>query len=150
MLLIFCSLSFMLLAIDKENRFEWLCLSMLCALLALNVLLTDVTGGARYFIRSSLIFSFALFLASRWCLLAGYQAVILLMFLIANGCLLFDVAINRHFLIYNYFESVIYGLVTCQFMGVFIVPLSKIWINFCGYCASYYSGYKNKYMDDKI
>lgn len=150
MLLICCSLAFMLFAINKKVRFEWLCLSMLCALLSLNILLTDVVGGARYINRSSLIFLCAFYLASKMSLMAGYQSFVLLLFLIANLFLMYDVAIRRDFLIYSNFESVIYGLVTCQFVGVFIVPLSKIWLGFIHYCSDYNTSFKNKNVDDTV
>ena len=140
----------MLLATNKTNRFEWLCLSMLCALLSLNILLTDVVGGARYINRSSLIFLCACILASRMSLLAGYQAFILLLFIIANACLMYDVAVKEDILIYSNFESVIYGLVACQCLGVFIIPLSKIWNNIYTYCSGYIVNYKNKNMDNTV
>ena len=150
MLLMCCSLVFMLFAINKKVRFEWLCLSMLCALLSLNILLTDVVGDARYIIRSSLIFLCACCLASRMSLMAGYQSFVLLLFLIANLFLMYDVAIGKDFLIYNNFESVIYGLITCQFVGVFILPLSKIWLDFVNRCSGHNIGHKNKNMDDTV
>lgn len=140
----------MAFAIKRKVRFEWLCLSMLCAFLSLNILLTDVAGDARYIIRASLIFLCACRLASRMSLMAGYQSFVLLLFLIANLFLMYDVAIGRDFLIYGNFESIIYGLVTCQFVGVFIVPLSKIWLGFVNYCSGHYTNHKNKSMDDTV
>ena len=48
-----------------------------------------------------------------------YQATILLATLCAYGALAYDISQGRHVLIYNNYETVIYGLIACQFVGIF-------------------------------
>jgi hypothetical protein len=51
--------------------------------------------------------------------LALYQAAIYAATLLAYLALALDVAAGSHFLIYNYYEAVIYGLVAGQLIGIF-------------------------------
>jgi len=48
-----------------------------------------------------------------------YQAFIQLCILCAYAALAYDVSQGQHVLIYNSYETVIYGLVACQFVGIF-------------------------------
>jgi hypothetical protein len=62
--------------------------------------------------------------------LALWQAMVYLMTLFSYCSLAFDVMANRHILIYNHFEAVIYGLVACQLAGIFY-PLDPAFIHTC-------------------
>lgn len=62
--------------------------------------------------------------------LALWQAMVYLMTLIAYCALAFDVMANKHILIYNHFEAVIYGLVACQLAGIFY-PLAPAFVHTC-------------------
>ena len=48
-----------------------------------------------------------------------YQSIIQLLILCAYGALAYDISQGRHVLIYNNYETVIYGLIACQFVGIF-------------------------------
>jgi hypothetical protein len=48
--------------------------------------------------------------------LGFYQSIIYLLTLVAYGALQYDVDNGHHILIYNHYEVVIYGLITCQFI----------------------------------
>jgi hypothetical protein len=60
--------------------------------------------------------------------LALWQAMVYLMTLFSYCALAFDVMANKHILIYNNFEAVIYGLVACQLAGI-CCPLAPAFIH---------------------
>jgi CDP-diglyceride synthetase len=119
MYLLYCAAAFALMAVPKRHRFEWAVLAVLMVLLWCNKEIFDKNGVAVYAIRASLVLAGSMFLLVPKSLIGFYQSIILLCVLIVYGALAYDVAIGRDFLIYNNFETVIYGLVACQFLGVF-------------------------------
>lgn len=119
MYLVYCSLIFILIAILKNQKFEWGLLALLSVLLWCNKETFDVTGSVLYYNRAVLTFVISLILISRKTMIAYYQSVVLLFMLMAYCALGYDVSINAHYLIYNNYENVIHGLVICQFIGVF-------------------------------
>ncbi len=91
-----------------------------------NKELLDRNGDALYIVRASLAFVGAMLLLIPKSLIGFYQSVILLGILAAYGALAYDVARGEHFLIYNNYETVTYGLVVCQLIGV----LPSIWTSY--------------------
>jgi CDP-diglyceride synthetase len=123
MYLLYCAAAFALMAVPKRHRHEWAVLAVLMVLLWCNKELFDKNGVAVYAIRASLVLSGSMLLLVPKSLIGFYQAIILLCVLMVYGALAYDVAIGKDFLIYNQFETVIYGLVACQFLGF----LPTIW-----------------------
>ncbi len=132
MYLIYFTIGFMLLAIPSRDRFEWGCLAILSLLLYINILIIGTNWDTRYLNRCSLILICGMVLLWRNTPLAFYQAVVLLLFLIANMCLMYDIAHGRHILILNHFKAVIYGLVVGQFLGAIPAVWRTLRSNYTG------------------
>jgi len=160
MYLQYYALIFALFAIPSKNRYTWLCLVALCILLKLNMFLFDGVWEVKAIARTALIFIFSILLLLEFeissfriksvkfnlSLLGCYQSFILLLFLVANLALFYDVAQNKHILIYNNFEGVIYGLVSAQFFGVFVTKIRDCINN---YYTSDHSSNNNKQLVEK-
>lgn len=163
MYLTYYAFIFALFALRKDERFVWLSLCALCLALKCNALFFDVTEIERYFVRTLLIFifshiilmkNFRLFSYSitiKQTKLCCYQAFILMLFLAANLALIYDVSKGKHIIIYNDFEAVIYGLVACQFSGVFFSTVSRVWNSvYNDRVSSNISSNKNKQVVDRV
>lgn len=137
--LMWTSLMFLTIANVSKHKIEWFILSVLCVLLWLNKSIFTNTDDALYYIRAFMCFISALLLSYNRTKIGLYQAFILFLILSSYAALAFDVANNKHILIYNNFEGVIHGLVSCQFLGVF----PEIW----GFCYNIYTANfsRNKY-----
>lgn len=146
MYLMYYALAFSIFAIPKKDRFVWVTLCILCLLLKGNALIFDVMSDYRYICRTMLICIFAHILLLKINKLGCYQAFILALFLISNLALIHDVSVNKNVLIYNNFEAVIYGLVTCQFVGI----LPKIWNVLYNYYSNYYNNSSNRSVVETI
>jgi len=108
-----------MLTVYRPHRYEWGVLSFLLLATWVNTLVYDHNDVELYVIRSTLTMIAGSLLVIRWTPLSVYQACVLLLTLSAYGMLEFDVSQGEHVLIYNYYEAVIYGLVTCQLFGVY-------------------------------
>ncbi len=140
MYLLYCAIIFAVVAIPERHRFEWSVLAILMVLLWCNKELLDRNGDALYIIRASLAFVGAMFLLLPKSLIGFYQAVILLAILAAFGALSYDVARGENFLIYNNYETVTYGLVICQLIGI----LPSVWASYRDRYPS--SGLASRYL----
>lgn len=140
MFLLLQSALFLLLSIRSKYKFELCVLSLLCFLMSINSVFFQVSEAERYIFRTFLMLGAGVILLTRTTLFSAYQAFILLLFLISNMCLMYDVSKNAHILIYNNFEAVIYGLVCCQFVGV----LPQLWNNIRNWYTDRYISLKNK------
>ena len=112
------SVAFGLLYILTKRK-EWLALCVLNALLLINCELYDKNDDMLYYNRSIASFLVGCFMVWRGGILGFYQAIIQLLILCTYAALAYDVSHGEHILIYNHYETVIYGLVTCQFVGIF-------------------------------
>lgn len=127
MYLLYCAIIFGVVAIPKRHRFEWSVLAVFMALLWCNKELLDRNGDALYITRASLAFVGAMLLLLPKSLIGYYQSVILLGILAAYGLLAYDVATREYSLIYDNYETITYGLVICQLIGI----LPSIWNSYC-------------------
>lgn len=118
MYLIYCAIALYIFANLSKNKLEWFVLSVLFSALWLNKEYFSNTDQALYFTRAFLCFITACYLSSKATKLALYQAFIILVILTSYAALAYDVANNKHILIYNNFEGVVHGLVACQFIGI--------------------------------
>lgn len=112
--------AFGLLALIKRNeRVEYG--SLVAAYLSLFgiTLLYDHNDSTLYWLRMLVAVAAGFALAARKTDLGWYQATIQAAILCSYGMLSYDVSQGQHVLIYNKFETVIYGLVACQFIGVY-------------------------------
>ena len=119
MYLLCCSVAFILLSIHKPHRYEWLTLSIVTFLVAVNTMLLDPNGSILYYNRAVITFIGAMFLIRRRTILGFYHAIILLIALFMYGYLAYHVANNTHDTIREFYKAMIYGLVWCQFISVF-------------------------------
>lgn len=117
--LLYYSLIFSFLAIFKCTRNEAILLAILSIVLWCNKEYYNATDNELYYVRSFLAFISANIFMLFKTTTGIYQSVIQLIVLIAYVSLAYDVANNKHILIYNNFEVIIYGLVLCQFAGFF-------------------------------
>lgn len=117
------------------KRKEWLALCVLNVLLLINCELYGKNDDMLYYNRSIASFLVGCFMVWRGGILGFYQAIIQLLILCTYAALAYDVSHGEHILIYNHYETVIYGLVTCQFIGIF-KDLQRI--NLVG-CSSYFA-----------
>lgn len=81
-----------------------------------NAWLLNHSDPQLYINRTVITFIGALILSVFSTTLGFYQSIIYLLTLVAYGALQYDVDNGRHILIYNHYEVVIYGLITCQFI----------------------------------
>lgn len=119
MLFFALAVAFGLLATHPKVRY--VC-SLLCGLNVFLLIVTtfcDRNGDTLYWFNT--IGSTTVAIAA--CIHGGkhgyYQAFIQLCILCAYAALAYDVSQGQHVLIYNSYETVIYGLVACQFVGIF-------------------------------
>lgn len=122
-----CALIFALAAIPERARAENLCMSIFFIATCINTALGDASGDLFYFTRATFAMAAAWYLSSRSTSIGFYQAIILLFVLTAYAALEYDFAHGENILIHSNFESVIYGLVLCQLIGV----LPAIWNSYC-------------------
>ena len=135
---------FVFAIIDKKNMQTWFLLVCSCCLLKLNIAFFDTNTDARYIIRTSIMFVFALFVLHKMSSFALYQASVLGLFLISNLLMLRQVA-NDNFFYANY-EVITYALVCAQLAG--IVP--RIWCYTCNSFTNYISSDKNSKLDSRV
>ena len=117
--LLYYSLMFSFLAYLRIARNETLLLAILSIALWYNKEYYNATDNELYYVRAWLAFISANIFLLFKTKIGIYQAIVQVMVLIAYACLAYDIANNRHILIYNNFEGAIYGLVICQFVGFF-------------------------------
>ena len=103
----------------KEHRSIWLTVAACMLAQWVNVQLTDVEGVCRYWNRSVIVAATGLLLLRRGSWLSYYHSLITLAVLVAYAALAYDVTQGKHILIYNNYETAIYGLVTCQLIAIF-------------------------------
>ena len=113
-----CSLLFFVIANYSNDKYEWLTIALLSLALLCNKEYFNNTEDALYYTRSLLSFCAAKVLISKHTRLSLYQAFIQMIILFSYAALAYDVANNKHIIIYNNFEAVIHALVVCQFIGV--------------------------------
>lgn len=113
------SFLFFLLAWVNICRKETIVLALLAIFLWCNKEYYINTDNELYYVRSFLAFASANILLYFKTKIGMYQAGMQLLILIAYLCLAYDVINNKHILIYNNYEAVIYGLVAFQFIGFF-------------------------------
>jgi len=113
-----CAIIFLLAAIPERARAENLCMSVFFIATCINTAFGDASGDLFYFTRATFAMAAAWYLSSRSSSIGFYQAIILLFVLTAYAALEYDFAHGENILIYSNFESVIYGLVICQLIGI--------------------------------
>lgn len=114
------AVAFGLLALIKRNeRVEYGLLVAVYLSLFVITYLYDHNDSTLYWLRMLVAVAAGFALAARKTDLGWYQATIQAAILCSYGMLSYDVSQGQHVLIYNKFETVIYGLVACQFVGVF-------------------------------
>lgn len=119
MLFFVLAVTFGLLAINPKVRY--VC-SLLCGLNVLLLIVTtfcDRNGDTLYWLRTISTTAVAVLACIPRTTIGYYQSVVLLATLCAYAALAYDVSQGQHVLIYNSYETVIYGLVACQFIGIF-------------------------------
>lgn len=119
MFFIFLAVAFALLASIRKVRNVCIALCTLNTFLLFVTLLCDKNGDALYLLRAIGTTVCAISLCIPKTALGFYQAVIQLAILCGYAALAYDVSQGKHILIYNNYEMVIYGLVACQFAGIF-------------------------------
>lgn len=112
---LFCSLMWLLLA-RLTRRVEWFVMFVITIAVVVNAWLLNHSDPQLYINRTVITFIGALILSVFSTTLGFYQSIIYLLTLVAYGALQYDVDNGRHILIYNHYEVVIYGLITCQFI----------------------------------
>lgn len=114
------AVAFGLLALIKRNeRVEYGLLVVVYLSLFGITSLYDHNDNTLYWLRMLVAVAAGFALAARKTDLGWYQATIQAVILCSYGMLSYDVSQGQHVLIYNKFETVIYGLVACQFIGVY-------------------------------
>ncbi len=113
------ALFLVLAGIHRPHRFEWGVLSCLLFSTWVNTIVYGVDDSELYVIRSTMTMFAALVLIWRCTNLAIYQAIVLIITLLAYGALAYDVSQGQHILIYNNYEAAIYGIVACQLFGIY-------------------------------
>ena len=117
--LFLCSVYFGLLALHRSASFEWFTLAIMtmCVFVAYSML--GAESEMLYVVTPILTTMCATTLCFKRTKLGIYQATVLLLTLCAYAALTYDVSRGEHYLIYNYYEAVIYGLVYLQLAGSF-------------------------------
>lgn len=116
-MLITCALSFLMLARWTDKRVCYT-LSLVAALLWINAHVFSAENEMLYLLRGFVIFFSATFLLKKHTKQSIYQSIILF-------CTLFSYTLHEYestlniTIIYDQFEAVIYGLITCHFIGIF-------------------------------
>lgn len=114
------AVAFGLLALIKRNeRVEYGLLVAVYLSLFVITYLYDHNDSTLYWLRMLVAVAAGFALAARKTDLGYYQATVQAAILCSYGMLSYDVSQGQHVLIYNKFETVIYGLVACQFIGVY-------------------------------
>ena len=111
--------AFGLLAIHPKARYVCCLLCCLNTFLLIISLLCDKNGDALYLLRTIGTTAVAVLACIPRTTIGFYQAFIQLAILCSYVMLAYDVTQGKHVLIYNNYETVIYGLVACQFVGIF-------------------------------
>lgn len=109
---------FGLLAIPKQTRYVYAILCGLNVSLLIITTLCDKNGDALYWLRMVAAFIVGSLMVRRNDTLGYYHAVVQTAIMCAYAMLSYDVSQGKHVLIYNNYETVIYGLIICQFVGV--------------------------------
>lgn len=119
-MIIFLTLAvvFGLLAIPKQTRYVYAILCGLNVSLLIMTTLCDKNGDALYWLRMVAAFIAGSLMVKRNDTFGYYHAIIQVCIMCAYAMLSYDVSQGKHVLIYNDYETVIYGLITCQFVGV--------------------------------
>lgn len=115
--------AFGLLAIHPKVRYVCMLLCGLNTFLLIITVLCDKNGNALYLLGTIGTTAVAVLACIPRTTIGFYQAFIQLAILCSYVMLAYDVTQGEHVLIYNNYETVIYGLVACQFVGIF----SAIW-----------------------
>jgi len=110
---------FVTLAAYKPHRNVWVVVAFVTATVLCSRLAFGHNDAELYVIRSTAALLGGIALCKVGSRLALYHAGVYAVTLFAYLALAVDVALGRHFLIYNYYEAFIYGLVACQLLGVF-------------------------------
>lgn len=118
------------LAICSNQKYVWAIVSIVTFTELMTRQFYGVNDMEPYVIRTTAALLGGLALCKVGGKLALWQAMVYLMTLIAYCALAFDVMANKHILIYNHFEAVIYGLVACQLAGIFY-PLAPAFVHTC-------------------
>ena len=119
MLFFVLAVAFGLLAIYPKVRY--VC-SLLCGLNVFLLIVTtfcDRNGDTLYWFRTIGTTVVAVLACIPRTTIGYYQSILQLCILCSYGALAYDVSQGQHVLIYNNYETVIYGLVACQFVGIF-------------------------------
>lgn len=111
--------AFALLSINSKARYVCTLLYCLNIFLLIITVLCDKNGDALYWLRTIGTTAVAVLACIPRTTLGFYQAFIQLAMLCSYVMLAYDVTQGKHVLIYNNYETVIYGLVACQFFGIF-------------------------------
>lgn len=112
------AVTFGLLAIHKQTRYVYAILCGLNVFLLIITTLCDKNGDTLYWLRMIAAFIVGSLMVRRNDTLGYYQAFIQVAIMCSYAALSFDVSQGKHVLIYNNYETVIYGLIICQFIGV--------------------------------
>jgi len=136
-MLITCALSFLMLARWTDKRVCYT-LSLVAALLWINAHVFSAENEVLYLLRGSIIFFSATYLLKQPVKQSIYQSVILFCTLISYTLHEAESALNVT-IIYDQFEAVIYGLITCHFIGIF----KTLWPSFSNDDSSCRAGCKN-------
>jgi len=113
------SIMFFTLARYHTSRYEWAVLGGLNVALLIITTHYDKNDTALQWWRSFVAVLSGGLLCYPRTILGYYQAIIQLAILCSYAMLAYDVSQGGDILIYGKFETVIYGLVACQFVGVF-------------------------------
>ncbi len=108
-----------LLLARRTRRVEWFVMFVITITVVMNDALLHHDDPQLYVNQAVITFIGALILSVFSTTLGFYQSIIYLLTLVAYGALQYDVDNGRHILIYNHYEVVIYGLITCQFIPLF-------------------------------
>lgn len=114
-----CSVYFGLLALHRSASFEWFTLAVMTMCVFVSYSILGAESDALYQIVPFITTMGATTLCFKRTKLGFYQAFILLLTLCAYAALAYDVSRGEHYLIYNHYEAVIYGLVYLQLAGTF-------------------------------
>ena len=114
-----CAVLFGVLSIYRPSRTEWL---TLCIVTVINFVLTCVFNNEDpmlYKLVPTVTFFGAVGLCIPRTTLGFYHSIILLATLVAYAALAYDVSQGMNILIYDNYETTIYGLVICQLIAIF-------------------------------
>lgn len=137
------SIMFFTLARYHQARYEWVVLGGLNVLLLIVTTHCDKNDTALQWWRSFLAVLSGGLLCYPRSILGYYQAIIQLAILCSYALLAYDVTQGRNILIYSKYETVIYGLVACQFIGVFTSLRAFNWDRVTNYLARYLHTQRN-------